>query len=390
MIDVNFGNLFSLELLHSYYKDQLCTDFSISPSAETLKVANGHKVIVKQHDNQLYAGIHCDGSVNPLKSFIPVETGMQLTFFMKLNNALFYNFTNLSSTSPGKIYYFTNRNNNVNNGKTFLTAPIALYKNTNTYIPGDLATNNTNDVYRTIASNNPLNKFNLTNTDHWMKVDKNQYLTESDALQWLPSVSTYQLGSLQPSANISVLGYDTVAATYTKVELLKAIAFSNPVSSFTLDLSELQPGKYSLTVNGKQQWIYINDELNGSKVFAVIDIFNDTAPAPCKLVDAGGLLITPVPKFSIYFLNRATIWKYILASNKQGKINDTANLYQFANPASVITSLTPIPLSNKALNLKLTVNNHDYSPIACADPQRLSSIIKGIDTYPCSEIFLNF
>ncbi|MDR6943329.1 hypothetical protein [Mucilaginibacter pocheonensis] len=390
MIDVNFGNLFTVELLHSYYKDQLCTDFSIAVSTETSKVINGHKMIVKQHNNQLYAGIHCSGNVNPLKPFIPVETGMQLTFFMKLNNSLFYNFTNLSSTNPGKIYYFTNRNNNVSNAKTFLSSPIPLYNNANTYHPGDLATNAANEVYRAIVTNDPLHQFDLTHTDHWMKVDKNQYLSEKDALQWLPPVSTYQLGSVQPSAGISVLGYDTAAATYTKPVLSKTITFSNPVSSFTLDLSGLQPGKYSLTINGKQQWIYINDELNGSKVFAVIDIFNDAAPAPCQLVDAAGLLVSPMSKFSIYFLNRATIWKYILASNKLGKINDAANLYHFANPASVITSLTPIPLSNKALNLKLTVNNHDYSPIACADPQRLSTIIKGTDTYPCSEIFLNF
>ncbi|MGN8069872.1 hypothetical protein [Mucilaginibacter sp. 22184] len=390
MIDINFGSLFTVELLHSYYKDQLCPDFNILPSNQTVKTLGGHQIIARQYSNQLITGVNCNGKINPPKPFTAIETGAQFTFFMQLNNPLFFNYTNLSSATPGKIYYFTNRNNNVSNGKTFLSSKIAVYNAANTYAPGDLVSNGTGITYRAIGSSKPGNTFNLTNANHWMVVDKNQYLTEADALKWMPSISAYQFASPQASVNISVLGYDNIATTYTQSVFSKTIAFANPASSFPLDLSFLQSGKYSLTVNGIQQWIYINDELSDSKTFAVIDIFNDASPVSCNLIDGSGALINPAPHYSIYFLNRATIWKYILASKQSGNINDTANLYHFANPASVITSLTPIPLSNKALNLKLTLNNHDYSPIACADPQRLVTITKGTDTYPCSEIFLNF
>ncbi|WP_419698346.1 hypothetical protein [Mucilaginibacter sp. NFX135] len=390
MIDINFGSLFTIELLHSYYKDQLCPDFSISPSNQTARTLGGHQIIARQYFNQLITEVNSTGKVSPPKPFTAIETGAQFTFFMQLNNPVFFNYTNLSSAAPNKIYYFTNRNNNISNGKTFLSGKIAAYSAANTYAPGDLASNDTGTIYRAIGSSKPGNIFNLTNANHWVAVDKNQYLSETDALQWMPSISVYQLGSPQPSVNISVLGYNSITTTYTQSVFSKTIAFANPASLFTLDLSFLQPGKYSLTVNGTQQWIYINDELNDSKTFAVIDIFHDTAPVSCSLLDGSGALLSPAPHYCIYFLNRATIWKYILASKQSGNINDTANLYHFANPASIITSLTPIPLSNKALNLKLTLNNHDYSPIACADPQRLVTITKGTDTYPCSEIFLNF
>lgn len=390
MIDINFGNLFTVELLHSYYKDQLCPDFNILPSEQTLNLLAGHRIIARQYSNQLITGANCNNKISPPKPFTPIEQGMQFTFFMQLNNPVFFNYTNLASAAPGKIYYFTNRNNNISNGKTFLSSKITTYDAANTYAPGDLAVNGSGTIYRAISSSKPGNSFNLTNTNHWMAVDKNQYLSEKDALQWMSSKSVYQLGSPQPSVNIAVLGYDSVTTTYTRSVFSKTIAFANPASSFTLDLSFLQSGKYSLTINETQQWIYINDELNGSKTFAVIDVFNDASPASCHLLDGSGALLNPPPHYSIYFLNRATIWKYILASKQPGNINDTANLYHFANPASVITSLTPIPLSNKALNLKLTLNNHDYSPIACADPQRIVTITKGTDTYPCSEIFLNF
>ncbi|MDN5289519.1 MAG: hypothetical protein JWR38_5793 [Mucilaginibacter sp.] len=390
MIDINFGSLFTIELLHSYYKDQLCPDFNISISNETVKALGGHQMVVRQYDNQLFAGIHCAGNVNPLKPFTTIDEGMQLTFFMELNNPLFFNFTNLSNTAPGKVYYFTNRNNNVSNGKTFLSTKIPGYNAANTYKPGDLTVNGSGTVYRAISGSNSVTSFDLSHADHWMVVDQNQYLSENDALQWLPSISAFQLGTPQSLINVVVLGYDTAMTAYTKALITETLTFSNPVPSFTLDLGTLQPGKYSLTVNGNQQWIYVNDELNSKKTFAVVDIFNETSPASCNLLDGSGALIDPAPKYSICFLSRATIWKYILASKKSGDINDTANLYHFNNPASIITSLKPIPLSNSALSLKLTLNNHDYSPIACADPQRLASITRGADTYPCSEIFLNF
>jgi hypothetical protein len=105
-------------------------------------------------------------------------------------------------------------------------------------------------------------------------------------------------------------------------------------------------------------------------------------------LDGAGALLSPL--YSIYFLNRATIWKYILPLGKTGSINDTASVYHFTGAANQVNSLTPIPLTNKPLNFKVTVNTHAYTPIACANPQRLTSFTQAGDTYPCSEIFLNY
>lgn len=393
MININFGNLFTVEVLHKYYTNQLCPDFSITPSAKTQQVVNGHKAIAKQYNNQVQAGIQSDGvSVPPsLKPFMPVETGMQMTFFMNMVNPLFVNYTNLPfAASAGKIYYFTNRNANVANGKNFISAKIPAYKNTVSYLPGDLATNAAGMVFRAIKSNNPANKFATTNATYWQQVDINQYATLNDVLPLLPSVSTWTFTAPQASAVIAVLGYNPATSNYDSPVLSKTIPFTpGPLSSFVLDLSILAPGKYSLTVNGVQQTVYINDEINAGSTFGVIDIFNDATPATAQLVTAAGVLKSPV--YSIYFLNRATIWKYIVASGTTGTVNDAANVYKFINPASTITSLTPIPLSDKALNLTLALTNHqNYNPIACADPQRLTNIALAGDTYSCSEIFLNY
>lgn len=385
MIDTKFSILFKIELLHKYFSDGLCKDFIISPSLKSLRVLSGHEIIAKQYGNELYAGIQSDGN-KPSK---PIDEGLQMTFFLQLNNPLFFNYTNLPFTfSPGKIYYFTNRNNNTANGKDFLSSKIMPYNSSTTYKPGDMATNSSGTVFSAIRTNDLSHQFDLSHTDYWMQIDNNQFMSESDALQLMPSVSTYNFSSLQSSVNISVSGYNSATADYSKPVLSKAINFPTPASSFTLDLSMLEPGKYSLTVNGTQQWIYINDELNADQVFGVVDIFNETTPASCNLVDGSGNLLSPL--YSVFFLNRATIWKYFFTSTAQGTIDDTANVYQFANPGNPVTSVSPIPLSDKALKLKLTMNGLDHAPIACADPKRITSLTQSGDTYPCSEIYLNF
>lgn len=77
MIDAKFNILFKIELLHKYFSNGLCKDFIIRPSLKSINVINGHGVIAKQYDNQLYAGIQSDGS-KPLRS---IEEGLQMTFF---------------------------------------------------------------------------------------------------------------------------------------------------------------------------------------------------------------------------------------------------------------------------------------------------------------------
>ncbi|WP_259070948.1 hypothetical protein HDF24_23020 [Mucilaginibacter sp. X4EP1] len=385
MTDVNFASLFSVELLHKFYSDQLCSDFTITPSASALNILNGRRVIVKQYQNMLYTGIQSTNS----QAFIPVENGMQLTFFLQLNNPLFFNYTNLPAAfNTNQIYYFTNRNVNAVNGKNFLSVPVPQYNSAVLYAPGALASDGTGVTYRAIRTNQSSNQQNLTQTAYWTKVDNNGYVNSGDLLQFLPGLSTYTFTSAQTEANISVLGYDTTANTYTLSVLAKTITFPGPSTSFTLDLSALKPGKYSLTVNGQQQWIYLNSELTGIKPFAVFDIFNAPAPASCNLVSNTGQLLSPL--YSILFLNRATLWKYVLPTGKTGTISDTTGTFSFTTLANDITSATPIPLSNALLNFQLTINGTPFTPIPCADPSRFTYLTQAGDTYDCSEIYINY
>ena len=394
MIDVNFKLLFTLQILHKYYfADQVCNDFSITSAAATNTVASGHRLVVRQYNNQLYVGTQFVNTQPPPPPnqdtpLVPIEQGLQMTFYMWLNNPVFFNYTNLpSSYDTSKIYYFTNRNNNNIPGMNFLSAPKAslLYNSSNAYLPGDIAANGAGMIFRAIAPNNSGSPHGLGDAAFWVQVDNNAYASSADVLQWRLSTSTYNFQSTQSSAAITVKGYNSATNDYTLSVLSNTITFNSPASSFPLDLTSLRPGKYLLTINADPpQWIYINDELNTSRPFAVIDIFNEPSPASCNLVDTNGYILSPA--YTIYFMNRATKWKYIINSGNSYSITDGANVYHFTGAASTVTSLTPIPLSNQPLDMNVNINSHAIA-VPSADPQRLAT---AGDSYVYSEIYLNY
>jgi hypothetical protein len=398
MISIDYNYLFTVELLHKYFASGLCNDFTIIPSSATQASLANNRILVKQYGNKLYAGMQVD-ELSGVPLIVPAKD-VELTFYLQLNNPLFINYTNLpTSYAAGRIYYFTNRNNNVQNGKNFISK-FAVYSSAVTYHPGDIVTDVSHVVFQCIASCTAVSP-SIANSNNWMKIDNNQYLSVADQLQWLPSVSTYTFTTPQSGATINVWAYDTATSDYTNNIITENISFANPSSNFTLDLSTLTAGKYLLQVNGSnKQGIYINDELKSTPAFAVLDIFNDdNLAAGYKLLD-GVTHTLQSPLYSISFLNRATIWKYILTANSKGHILVNPTNYHFpASPANTMYSLAPIPLSETPLNVSLklsTINNHPVNPainvssVACASPQVLSNYTNGTDKYPCSEIFLNY
>jgi len=404
MTSISYSYFFRVELLHKYFANNICNDFIITPSVLTQTALNGNKMLARQYGNTLYGALQVDDLG---KAFMTPSNSLQLTFFLRLNNPVFFNYTNLPSVyQSGKVYYFTNRNSNVGNGKNFISQAI-IFSNTTTYHPGDLAPDANGVMFECISTCTGIVP-SAANSINWMPIDKNRYISEADALQWMPSVSTYTFSTPQTSAIIQVLAFNTVNRTFTTNVLSKTIPFAQSTKSFKLDLSVLSPGKYKLTVNGASKFIYINDELGANPAFAVIEIFNDsTLPAAYKLL-TGTTLNSPL--YSINFLNRATIWKYVLNSGSKGNITvnppdnppnsppDDQLDFNFPGPsANVIVSGSPIPLSEAALNISLaltTVNNKpvnvNINDVACPSPRMLSTFSKGPDKYACSEIFLNY
>jgi len=265
MINITFFNLFTIEILNRYYADKVCDDFSFIPSAQTASMLSGYKIVYKQYDNRLYAGIQVDTTTGNVT--VPIDEGAQFVFFLKCNNSLFYNFTN----SPvggiqGNLLYFTNKNNNPVNGRLMISAAITPYGGGTTYKAGDLALSG-GSVFEAIKTSTGAP---LTDATAWLAVDTDSYVSANDVKHINPD-------KLLQAADPNDLTHFIPAADYA--ELLST------------------PG-----------------------ICGVINIVNDsTLPVGYKLAPAAK--ITP---FSIYFLNRATKWKYILLSSSTGTITQTA------------------------------------------------------------------
>lgn len=391
MPDLNFDILFSATLPHLYYKDEIFRDLEIVPSVATGELMRGHKMVWKQLDNMLLIGIQTD--VNTHAPFIKLTENSCFTFYVYCSNPFFANFTNLDYTNkPGernynRILYFTNRNNN-HNGKKFLSLPVKDYDNATVYKSGAIVLSG-GDVYLNIRKSGVTVQAPPA-ADNWMKISNSRYATNDDLLRLRKKISVYDLTAASNKADITVKGYDTAGKAYTKDVFSDTVHFPGAVSSFNLDLGALPDGKYALKVNIEdEQVIYLSDE-PARNCIAVIDVFHESAlPSGYELTGVNDKVLSP--EYVISFLNRATIWTYLLkGSATPGVIVDDDHVYTFpVADASEISSEKPIPLRELGLpKLKLTVDGNDYKNIPSANADRLIST--STENYFGSQININY
>jgi hypothetical protein len=397
MINIKYSTFFSVKLLHQYFADLVCPDFTLIPSEETRRTLAGLKMITRSFSNEILTGVELNSSGNP--PVIPGE-GTNFTWFLTLKNSSFLNYTNLRvAPVNGMLYYFSNRNNNTFGGSD-LTENINAYSSGASYLPGSMVVSPSGNVFQAWRKNDAGNPHGISDPDYWIKLGKNSYTSENEAVKWLPSILQYSFPSLQTSVTILVKGYQSGTRAFTGTVLSKTINFASPAGSFTLDLSPLSPGRYVLQIDGGTETpVYLNDELYGRKVFGVIDLYcESTLPGSYRMLDVTNHLLSPA--YRILFPNRLLLWKYILQHNSAGTLLDDAGVFQFAPDASLtpvtLVSQTPIPLSETPIKtFKLKVDPNIYTSIPNASPDRLSSyqFHRGLpdeETLTCSEINLNY
>jgi len=414
MIDINFSILCTIEISHEYYGNKPWSDFTIIPSQQTFQILGNCKMIYRQQAEKLIIGIQSevvDSSVSPpvVGPFIIPPVDQPLTFFIKCNNPYFSNFTNIPLAGlNGKLFYFTNRNSNaVHNGSNsmyYLSNTIKPYSNPDNYSEGDMVVS-AGTVYSAVQVISQTSPVDPPNSDYWRIINSsNIYVSQNDLLQLIPAIYNYPLGSTQTSATYQVNGYNDVATPHDySAVIIPRTAIAFPASnSFKLDLSSLPAGKYDLIINDHDHNIvYLNNELTGTGNYCgVIELYNDgTLPAGYSYLDNNGNLLSSPKIFSIYFLNRATIWKYILRASSQGTI--TMAGFNFPTIAgNPIYSLSSIPLSEIQPIVNLTGIEIDdqlqtvpftNQSVARASANCLNRNVEDLsDTHYYSEIYLNY
>jgi hypothetical protein len=100
---MKFFPVFSLHLLHSYYREGLCPDFAIEPALETQRLLKNHRCVLKTAPNGLRILIGGNAQHVPL---IPLQKGTIFSFHLRLQNPQFPLFTDLSeiTNQPAPVY----------------------------------------------------------------------------------------------------------------------------------------------------------------------------------------------------------------------------------------------------------------------------------------------
>lgn len=100
-----FRTVFELSVLHNFYSDLRCRDFSLFPVSDTARLMRNHTMLFRNNENASRVLILAD-ELN-LTAARPVASGEGMVFAMKLNNPGFSCFTN-EYPSGKKIFLFTN------------------------------------------------------------------------------------------------------------------------------------------------------------------------------------------------------------------------------------------------------------------------------------------
>lgn len=105
---MSYQKLFSLDIFHDYYQDEICSDFDIEPTSACERIIKGHRLILKKEANgiQVIADFNEQGEPE-----IQLAKNVKFTFILKLNNPNFIGFTDMvAQPNSDSFYLFKNQN----------------------------------------------------------------------------------------------------------------------------------------------------------------------------------------------------------------------------------------------------------------------------------------
>ncbi len=126
---IKYRPLFEVKILHKYFLNKggeeflnmseadkekqligyhFSKFFHVSVSAESRRKLDGHRMVFKS-TNAGFTVWTKVSEVNEHVPFVPVNDSLEFTFLLKLNNHTFYNYTDLSFESTGKLFFFSNK-----------------------------------------------------------------------------------------------------------------------------------------------------------------------------------------------------------------------------------------------------------------------------------------
>jgi hypothetical protein len=370
MLSIKFQALFTITLLHDYYAGKAFSDVLITPDATAQTLLQNQKIICRINDNQLTAYVQTKEN----QPIISIEPNTNFRFYLSVQNSSFYNFTSLT-LGQQLPYYFSNKAENNKNNKLYLSAPVAAYKNTETYIPGTVVRQG-NRVFECIQASSKTDKHATSDAAYWRDIVAHTLLTT-------PAYNEAQV-------------YVTGNQVKFENKLFESIKPSSVADKHTPNENDYwQEVTDETYVTVSDIWTTPDENLPPN-IFAVIDIgFAVGEKTEYAFIDSNNALS---PKnYFIRFKNRSTFWKYISQKNTITAISDADNIYSFSNAIKKeeFVSVVPVPLSFAPLSsikMNATVNARNVEVNGVPNPGVAFIKPAGTSDYLqlFSEVYLNY
>ena len=307
------AKLFRVQCLHTYYGDQICKDFEISPSPETELELKNCRLIFKPTPGGFIIFHHTSQSGPLLKS--PAFRPKKLTFFIRNSNLEFLNFSDLPYLDADSLLYFSN-------------------------LKQKAATKET--------------KQKLLHTGAHVGEEK------GEGLPARPQAFDFEF--VEDVAYEKLLVTDVFGKEVLLPEVAERVA-SYPKRRHYIDLSDYPEGFYTLKVKGNQTFssdFYASaPALEGCQ--GVIDIFlTEEVGKAFQIADNKGIY---PQDYQVQIQARSTFWRYNLITRSDAefsshKIESKEHKVAFSKPEQVtllngtqatrLTSQSPLPLSQFA------------------------------------------
>lgn len=262
-MQIAFAKLFQVAIFHNFYTSKIGEDFRITPTDNCRRLLNKYRLLFKETATGftvLYEiGATTNDTAHPL---VPIAEEVRFSFMLQSNNPYLVNYSKLPLDVPdGRMYYLSNLNDNVKEGKLLLQAAAS----------GD-------------------------------------YLSSQDLIELKPQIFDYSDKSAKTSVDLEIQNQFSDPLIERSIPVLEG-KFSYPVK-----LRPYGPGQYRLLIDGGEAAkFYASDELTGKNVFGLIDIFRSShVPAVYQFTDAANNHDVTAKNYTIQIDNRKTVWKYFV------------------------------------------------------------------------------
>jgi hypothetical protein len=327
--------------------------FEVTPSAESLKWLDGHKMVFKPAPFGFIVFMKADPH-NTAKPMIDPQ-GLKLIFQIRLTDSAFNNYTALPLKGNfGKIYFFSNEQMD---NPPALSLKYSEFQQGQDYEMDNLVTFSGNSYMAAAglvqAAKNPDEA-----DSGWILIDKDDFV--SSANRTISINFKHVFSSSEPSVILRVSDLDGA-------ELVTETMKGDQNSEFTLDLSHLASGRYHFSARKAN-----NDLISGfdfylinnmANPWGIIEIAITSGNNPFDILDNAGSFKDGL-MYELNFKNRRTVWRYISNEDK-----------------SVLLETDPLPLSrNGYINIAIDGENV---------PNADSRLIKPETGQVVSEIFVD-